>query len=295
MGADRKVGDVLAVAGEVVRVDIDVSSVGPTFDAVVRVDATVTPDLDLAGSFVMVVSAEDPSSGFAASATRVADAPAGTWAVVLDELPEGFWHVALGERPGMIWEPSSVTVSPGGGVPVVKLVSLGPSVAVRVTARDSVTGAELSGLEAMHTVDGMTFTYMNPAAGGKLMSAFVPKNRASTFTLRAPGYRTQVREHVPERDGLELVFELEQGWANRVVVLGSEDMRPAPNIGVLVDGEEVGRTDAQGVVWLHGEALPEKVDLATDGGSIEILIRPSDIEPETADPLSGLMFAVRSR
>ncbi|MEM9379824.1 MAG: sigma-70 family RNA polymerase sigma factor [Planctomycetota bacterium] len=286
-------GQVEVFVGETASVVIGGASLGSTFESSVLIDATALEGLDPSRWTTFVVREEDPSTGFMTSPSRRESDPEGFYRVELKSLLDGRWVVGVHVEGGVDLEPGSVSVGPGDPPPTMVATPGGARVAVGVTAVDATSGARLRGVEAGFMASVNDAGEFRESAEGGLQPEELAADRETQIIVRAPGYRARSYPHRPDRDGVALEARLERGWANRVVVIAPATMEPVANVAVFVDGEERGRTNGRGELWLEGDGPPGSIEVGVGDPSIVVVSSSSDFGE--IDPILGYVFGVAVR
>ncbi|MEM1450893.1 MAG: sigma-70 family RNA polymerase sigma factor [Planctomycetota bacterium] len=286
-------GEVDVHVGETASVVIGGESLGATFESSVLIDATALQGSDPSRWMTFVVREEDPTTGFMTSPRRVESDPEGFYRIELKSLLDGRWVVGVQVESGVDLTPGSVSVGPGDPPPTMVAKPGDPRVDVKVSAIDAATGDALRGIEAAFMASATDAGEFQRSPDGGLEPEELVAGRETLIMVRAPGYRARSYRHKPDRDGAKLEARLDRGWANRVVVIAPATMELVSGVTVVVDGEERGRTDGNGELWLEGDGPPESIEVGVGDSSIVVVSSSSDFGE--VDPILGYVFAVSLR
>lgn len=188
-----------------------------------------------------------------------------------DDVPPGEHVVCARAAQRRQWEPGEVHVrAPARDVVLAAVPPDDPRKLV-IRVFDAATGAWVWHFDADVDVDpdraqGPVHEPRNATTGSVHFGA-VPRRAHFEWTVTAEGYRAARGDERAVQDlgdHLLVRVELERGWASELDVV---DVRGAPlaNATVLLDGADVGRTDARGRVWVTTAAAPREAAVRAAG------------------------------
>lgn len=191
-------------------------------------------------------------------------------AFAFENVPAGRYALELSSLGPYRWAPERLVVSPPAtGLELLRHdADRAEAVAFRVL--DAATGEPVEGWRAWRLRRTVSET-----AGVLLQAGQLDLEQAAVdvigggleWSLGADGYAPAFgdeRAFEPGPDGTSgarvATVELQRGWATRFVVLGRDpDMRVLPGVEIELDGDVVGRTDADGSLVARRAALPERL------------------------------------
>lgn len=191
-----------------------------------------------------------------------------------DGVPEGTYDATVHTGTFHRWTPSSQAVEPPMRSLEFAVEDGAPARDLELRARDAVTGAAILDFAVfvrLDSVDDPATTKVRRSADGAAVLRQVPDDATIEWILRADG-------HAPAR-GDRRVFrtdaatvDLRPGWGNRIRAV-DRDGTPVAGAAVWLDGMQIGRTDASGVLDVTLRRPPrelrvEKSGLRTAGGDV---------------------------
>ena len=233
-----------------------------------------------------LLSQDDPGRSFAASlAKRALDSGEEVIAFRFWGVGTGRYELTLSSTDHHRWSPARLELEPP--VEDLEIWRLDDRDAIELAFRvlDARTGEPLEGYSAwsvrteVGTESGVLFH------AGPLKLQGVPPDAPFHWRLWATGYVPtggDERDFLEEADGRWVAeVRLRPGWGRRFVALGRDPtMRPLPGARIALDGREVGRTDADGVLDVTLDAPPGAVEATW--GALHLAPRPVPAAAEAA-------------
>jgi hypothetical protein len=217
----------------------------------------------------------------------------GSVGFLFEEVPEGNYELTLSTLDSLRWTPQSLPVTPPAEG--IEFLRYDQDDALPIVFRvfDAESKEPIEDFDAAHlqqTVSAENGVFMH---AGPLESESFAVDAGFRWSLWSRGYAPAFGDQSAFRkeDG-KLVTDvfLEPGWARRFVVLGPDPtMRPLAGAELLLDGESMGTTAADGSLTVQREAAPETIDVRFRDW---VLSSTSSSQDRTSDRVRGYTTAL---
>jgi hypothetical protein len=186
---------------------------------------------------------------------------------LFEDVPQGDYVCSIYSRGGsvarILWSPEAIEVTPPNDRLEFRQESFRESATPYLRVVDAESGEELDDCTLQGVTEECRASNQEFGSGDpSWFLSIVPASDSLRWIIGAPGHQPVYWKDsdLRARGSSELEIRLERGWGMEFCLLGPGflSLRDA---AVLLDGEEAGRTDADGLLRIAREKAPEKVEL----------------------------------
>ncbi len=200
------------------------------------------------------------------TSVRFVDDGAGNWEAPFDlrGVTEGAWVVYAECQSTFVFDAQQTVSAPAKDV---VLLLDDASVSVDIIPVDAQTGEELQGyVQYNWSIQPRGRSGRGGTSGARLVGKKMPNDPSLIeFEIYAEGYQARKVVYADFKpvpgtpNALSATVPMKRGWGGKALVVDSIRGQPLPGARILLDGEDMGKTDQAGELWLARSSPPAKI------------------------------------